>query len=676
MSVQARIQQLVTQLTEHGYRYYVQNQPQISDAEYDSLFRELEALEAAHPELVSLESPTRRVGASALSVFESVRHRVPMLSLDNAMNEEELTDFDKRVREALEVSEVDYTVEYKFDGVAVSLVYQDGVLIEAATRGDGETGEKITDNIRTISVIPLRLCGEEKQGILEVRGEVLFLNQGFARYNSERVAAGEAPFANPRNAAAGSLRQLDSRETAKRPLSFFAYGIGAVDGSWAALSSTPLCGVIQTLGDLGFPTSPDYKVACGIKQVIESYRLAESQRSALSFEVDGLVIKVNRRDWQETLGFRHRSPRWAVAAKFKPLEANTKLLDITLQVGRTGVLTPVAVLEPVVVGGVTVTRATLHNREEIERKGVMIGDTVVVRRQGDVIPAVVAPVVSLRSGEERSFIFPERCPACDSAVESSQDEVAVRCVNPACPAQLVERLGHFVSRDAFDIEGLGERWIVLLVERGLARSAADLFRLTEERLLTLPRMGEVLAAKFVAAIALKKRISLSRFLFALGIRHVGVRMAEVLAEQFGTLESFLAADQERLIAVADIGPETAKEIARFLKDPEQRLVISELLELGVVVDSVVKPSDQDLRFSGLTFVVTGTLASYGRKEIEARIKSLGGKVSSSVSSKTSYLLAGTEAGSKLAEAQKLGVQVISEGEFERMITSLPQPPSS
>lgn len=672
----SRIDQLVEELNDHSYRYYVLSQPTISDAEYDQLFRELQKLEAAHPDHVRPESPTQRVGAKPLEGFATVRHRLPMLSLDNAMNEEELTDFDEQVRRFLAKdggapAEIEYTVEYKFDGVAVSLVYQDGRLAQAATRGDGTTGEDVTLNVRTIKAIPLSLRSKEAlKGVLEVRGEVLFRKKEFDALNEERQARGEETFANPRNAASGSLRQLDPQETAKRPLWFFSYGVGVVDSpskGIAALSREPLASAMRAVEKLGFSISPGYRVVRGAKALAEAYREAEASRDSLPFEVDGIVVKVNDVALQERLGFRQRSPRWAIAAKFKPVEAVTKLEDIIIQVGRTGALTPVAVLKPVRVGGVVVARATLHNQDEIERKGLLIGDSVVVRRQGDVIPAVVAAVTAARTGDEKKFRFPSKCPECGSAVERPEGEAVTRCPNPQCPAKLHNRLVHFASRDAMDIEGLGDKMVELLLEHNLVRDLPDLFSLSVEALQELPRMGEVSSKNLVQSIQASKERPLARLIFALGIRHVGSKTAQTLARQSGTIEKFLSLTEEELLAMEEVGPETAGSVAEFLADSYSQRLVHALLEHGVRPAPEVARPTQGGAFAGQSFVLTGTLSSMSRKEAEEKILDRGGKVSSSVSKKTSYVVAGESPGSKLDAAKKLGVPVLSEQEFSALL---------
>ena len=662
--VQKEIDNLVLDLNEQAWRYYVLDAPVISDAEYDRRFRRLQELEAEHPELKRSDSPTMRVGGAPLSDFPKADHRVPMLSLSNAMDEGEIEDFYSQVARFLDLDEkaaeeLEFTAEYKFDGLAVSLSYQDGVFVRGATRGDGSQGEDVSENIRTIKAIPLRLRGDNTGGLIEVRGEVLFLRQDFERLNEKRVAAGEEPFANPRNAAAGSLRQLDPSITAARPLTFFAYGLHA-----EGLSETHWQNM-QRVAELGFRLSPNLQVLKGRAALLEGFRRAGEARESLPFEIDGVVFKLNDCSLQEKLGFRHRSPRWAIAAKFAPVEENTKLLDIIIQVGRTGALTPVAVLAPVSVGGVTVSRATLHNEDEISRKGLLIGDTVVVRRQGDVIPAVVSNIPALRDGSERVFVFPKHCPECETVVEKSADEAVYRCPNPHCPARLSERIMHFAAREAADIEGLGEKNVELLLEHGCLTGIADLYRLSREKLLSLPRFAELSASNLLAAIEKSKDISLERFIFALGIRHVGAKTALSLARQAGSLEKFLTLSEEELLKIEEVGPEIARSISLFLASSDERKVVSDLLSLGLNVRAAAAPVSGSL--AGLTFVLTGTLESMSRSEAERRITELSGKVSSSVSRKTSFVVAGSDAGSKLDKARELGVKVIGEGELTDLL---------
>ena len=667
LDAKAHISHLVSELNRHSELYHQKATPEISDAEYDRLYRELEQLEEKYPELRLAESPTHRVGGKILEGFSSVRHRIPMLSLDNAMSAEELLEFDQRVqrflvKEGQSVDGLNYTIEHKFDGVAVSLIYEQGVFTIGATRGDGAEGEDVTNNLKTVRTIPLRLAGATRLETLEVRGEVLFAKAHFEEINSERVAAGEAPFANPRNAAAGTLRQLDSAVTARRPLTFYAYGFGHIAGGELPDTHEES---MRWAERLGFSISPGFRVVSPGSELAAVYQRGVAERATLPFEVDGLVVKVNSYVFQRSLGFRERSPRFAIAAKFPPVEENTKLLDVVYQVGRTGAVTPVAVLSPVKVGGVVVSRATLHNEDEIVRKGIRIGDTVVVRRQGDVIPAVVAPVVALRDGSEREIIFPKSCPECESALVRPEGEVVARCVNKGCPAKIEQRILHFASRDALDIEGLGDKMVALLLEQGVVREIPDLFTLTTEQLQALPRMGELSSKNLVEAITKAKQTTLAKFIFGLGIRHVGERTARVLAEAVRTVEGLLAVSETSLLSVAEIGTETARAIAEFLADPKERELIEKLLSVGVTCAPVEVVQGGAL--SGKSIVVTGTLPTLSRTEIEDLIIAHGGKPAASVSKKTSFVVAGSDAGSKLKKATELGVAVITEGEFLKRI---------
>jgi DNA ligase (NAD+) len=664
---------LVKQLNEHSYRYYVLAEPTISDAEYDRKFRELESLERAHPEAIVADSPTQRVGASPVAGFQTVRHREPMLSLNNAMNEGEIREFHQQVLRFLEregaseaITAVSYTVELKFDGIALSLTYEDGLLVQALTRGDGESGEQVLAQVKTVRTIPLRLRGEFPER-LEVRGEVVLPREHFERLNEQRVVAGEPPFANPRNAAAGSLRQLDPSITAQRKLAFFAYGlIGVAEQGHNA--------ILAHARELGFVISPFIRTQLTIDGVVKAFDEAAALRATFPFDIDGIVVKVDPTSLQAILGTRQRSPRWAVAGKFPPVEEHTVLRDISLQVGRTGVLTPVAVLDPIRVGGVTVSRATLHNLDEIERKGLLIGDTVVVRRQGDVIPAVIAPVVAARNGDERQFIPPSHCPVCGSGIVRDREAAAMRCPNRLCSAQSAARIIHYAKREAADISGLGEKMVALLLEHGLISDVSSLYDLTIAQLESLPRMGHQSSGNLVTAIEKSKKISLERFIFALGIRHVGERTAQALATHYGSLQKVRVATVDELISIPDIGEETAFAISEFLSDPSERELIDRLLSRGVQVEEsegVSRTSGGETvgggPLKGLTFVVTGTLPSFTRTEVERFIQHHGGTVSSSVSKRTSYLVAGDEAGSKLKKAEVLGVSVLTEAGLRAMV---------
>ncbi|MCB0318450.1 MAG: NAD-dependent DNA ligase LigA, partial [Bdellovibrionales bacterium] len=590
-----RIDHLVTELNDHSFRYYVLSSPIISDAKYDKLFRELQELESKNPEFIRLDSPSKRVGAEPLDGFTSVQHKIPMLSLNNAMNAEDLSDFDDQVKRFLQKeskleAEIEYAVEYKFDGVAVSLIYKHGNLHQALTRGDGIYGEDITLNVKTIHSVPLKLRGRNLPDYLEIRGEVLFLLEDFSKLNEERVLAGEAAFANPRNAASGSLRQLDSSITANRPLVFYGYGFGAVENFQLPNSHTDC---IKQISEFGFRTSPISQAVIGVDSLIKIYQQAENKRDELPFEVDGLVVKVNSLSFQEILGFRQRSPRWAIAAKFSAVEENTKLLDIHIQVGRTGALTPVAELEPVQVGGVTVSRATLHNEDEIKRKDLRIGDTVIVKRQGDVIPAVVASLPALRDGSEKKFIFPKKCPVCQTKVERPEGEAIYRCPNPSCAAKNEQRVIYFASRNAADIDGLGEKIVKQLFEHDLITDIASLYDLTLEQLLTLPQTKEKKAANLLAALEESKKIPLEKFIFALGIRHVGERAAAIIAKQVGSIEKFLKLTEDELLSINEIGEGTAKAVVDYINEPDEVRMIQKLIGKGFELKQPEKSTSSD-----------------------------------------------------------------------------------
>ncbi|MGI6523996.1 MAG: NAD-dependent DNA ligase LigA [Bdellovibrionota bacterium] len=662
--IKKEIDDLVEALNQHSYRYYVLSQPIISDAEYDREFRRLTELEKKYPQYLRPDSPSTRVGSAPLTAFTTVQHVLPMLSLNNAMNEGELREFDRSVRKLLEKSdllkgEVTYCAEDKFDGLAVSLLYRDGVFVRGATRGDGSSGEDVTANIKTIKAIPLRLRGVT-EGEVEIRGEVVFLKDEFDKLNAERIARGEEPFANPRNAAAGSLRQLDSNVTAKRPLTFFAYGVAVASGLDLPKSQYE---TMQLTAELGFKISPFLRLIKGSDGIVAAYNAAQAERNNVPYDVDGVVFKVDSFELQDSLGFRQRSPRWAIAGKFVPIEEHTKLLDIVIQVGRTGALTPVAMLEPVRVGGVVVTRATLHNEDEIERKGILIGDTVVVRRQGDVIPAVVAPIISVRTGQEKKFIFPKKCPECGSKVSRAAGEAVTRCTNPKCPAKLEQRIFHFAAREAADIEGLGQKLIASLLEQNLVQDIADIYALTYDDLLTLPRMADKSCKNIIAAIEASKKIALDKFIYALGIRHVGERTAQIIARYVKTLEKFLDLTESELLQIHEIGSETAAAVSAYMAADDERAMIARLLSLGVVVEPFVVEDLKDGFFKDKTVVLTGTLKTMSRLEATEKIVEQGGKVTSAVTAKTDFLVSGSEPGSKYKKAVDLNVKILTEGEF-------------
>jgi DNA ligase (NAD+) len=655
-----RAEALREQIEEHNYRYHVLDDPTIPDAAYDRLMRELQALEADHPDLITPNSPTQRVGGQPLSGFRQVTHVMPMLSLGNAFAPEDVRDFDRRVRERLEMEgDVDYAAEPKLDGVAMSLLYRDGVLERAATRGDGTTGEDITHNARTIDAVPLRLRGDGFPSLLEVRGEVYMPKAGFEAFNAAARERGEKVFVNPRNAAAGSLRQLDPRLTAQRPLAFFAYATGQVEGG--SLPDTH-SGVLEELRRWGFPVCAENRVVRGAQGCLDYYQQIGNKRDQLPFEIDGVVYKVNRHDQQRELGFVSRAPRWAVAHKYPAQEELTRIVDIDVQVGRTGALTPVARLEPVFVGGVTVTNATLHNEDEVRRKDVRIGDQVIVRRAGDVIPEVVGVVLDERPDDAREFIMPELCPVCGSVVDRQEGEAVSRCTGGLfCAAQRKEAIRHFASRRALDIEGLGDKLIDQLVELGLVSSVADVFRLDLESIVSLERMAEKSARNLMTAIEQSKSTELPRLLYALGIREVGDSTARSLARHFGSLDALMAAEQEQLLAVPDVGPVVAGHIAAFFEEPHNREVIAALREAGLHwPEHEPAAPDTEGPLAGKTYVLTGSLSAMTRSEAKERLIALGAKVSGSVSSKTTAVVAGENAGSKLTKAESLGVEVLGE----------------
>ncbi len=662
------------EIERHNHAYYVLDAPSIPDAEYDRLFRELQALEQRYPELLTADSPTQRVGGTPLREFPQRRHGVPMLSLNNAFSPEEVEAFDKRVRDGLEtIAAIDYAVEPKFDGLAISLTYENGLFTTGATRGDGVTGEEVTPNLRTLRCIPLRLQGEGWPALIEIRGEVLMFKADFAALNVRQRERGDKEFANPRNAAAGSLRQLDSKITASRPLSFFAYGVGAGADALAVGTHGEL---MDKLAAWGFPVASERGVVTGSRGLLEFFAKIGSLRSALPYDIDGVVYKVNRLDWQARLGFVSRAPRFAIAHKFPAEEALTEVLGIDVQVGRTGAITPVARLKPVFVGGVTVTNATLHNEDEVRRKDVRVGDTVIVRRAGDVIPEVVAIVPEKRPSRDLfggeplhpPFAMPTVCPECGSAVEKGDDEAVARCTGGLyCPAQRKQALLHFAARRAMDIEGLGDKLVDQLVDAGLVHSPADLYSLTLETLAGLERMGEKSALNLLAAIDKSRQTTLARFIFALGIRNVGESTARDLARYFGTLDALLAADGEALQRVPDVGPVVAASIAGFMAEAHNRQVVADLREAGVCWPEGEPAVGAPQIFAGMTLVLTGTLPTLKRDDAKAMIEAAGGKVAGSVSKKTDFVVAGAEAGSKLEKATELGVPVIDEAALLKML---------
>ena len=663
MSLQQQIDTLRQDLRRYEYEYHVLDNPTIPDAEYDRLFHQLKALEAAHPELITADSPTQRVGAKPLSGFAQIRHEIPMLSLDNAFSDEEFYAFVKRIEDRLiRLPEpLTFCCEPKLDGLAVSILYVNGVLTQAATRGDGTTGEDITANIRTIRNIPLQLLMDNPPARLEVRGEVFMPHAGFERLNQQALEKGEKTFANPRNAAAGSLRQLDPKITSKRPLVLNAYGIGIAEG--VDLPNTHY-DRLQWLKSIGIPVNPEIRLCNGTDEVLDFYRDIQNKRSALGYDIDGTVLKINDIALQEKLGFISKAPRWAIAYKFPAQEELTRLNDVEFQVGRTGAITPVAKLEPVFVAGVTVSNATLHNGDEIERLDIAIGDTVVIRRAGDVIPQIIGVLHDRRPADARPIVFPETCPVCDSAIVRIEGEAVARCTGGLfCAAQRKEALKHFVSRKAMDIDGVGGKLIEQLVDRELVHTPADLFKLDLTTLTRLERMGTKSAENALASLEKAKNTTLARFIFALGIREVGEATALNLANHFKTLEALQNADLEALQQVADVGEVVANRILAFWHEPHNVAVVNDLIAQGVHWETVETKEVTENRFKGKTVVLTGTLTQMGRNEAKALLQEMGAKVSGSVSAKTDFVIAGDAAGSKLTKAQELGVTILTEEEF-------------
>jgi DNA ligase (NAD+) len=657
--VQGRCLWLRRELNRHNHAYHVLDSPTIPDVEYDKLFRELQSIEEAHPDLITPDSPTQRVGGAALAQFPPVRHSLPMLSINNGFSESDIVAFDRRTRDALKTdAEVEYATELKFDGLAINLRYEDGVLVQAATRGDGATGENVTANIRTIRCIPLRLHTDHPPKIIDVRGEVLMFKSDFAKLNARQREAGQKEFANPRNAAAGSLRQLDPGITSQRALRFFAYGIGVLDGAEMPGSHSSL---LDWYVQLGIPVCNERAVVQGAQGLLAFFHNIGAKRKQLPYEIDGVMYKVNRVADQQKLGFVSRAPRFALAHKFPAEEAMTIVQDIGVQVGRTGAITPVARLAPVTVGGVVVTNATLHNEDEVRRKDIRIGDTVIVRRAGDVIPEVVAFVPERRPADARQFVMPTVCPVCGSPIIRLEEEAIARCSGGwvKCAAQRKGGLLHFVSRRAMDIEGLGDQLVEQLVDKHIITTAADLYKLGFTALAELARMADKSAQNVLNALEKSKSTTLARFIYALGIRHVGESTAKELARHFGNLDALLHATEEQLLEVADVGPVVARSIMAFLADPLNLELIEQLRAAGITW-SENTPERVRKVLAGKTFVLTGTLPTLSREAAAAMIEAEGGKVSGSVSRKTSYVVAGEDAGSKLVKAQELGLPVIDE----------------
>lgn len=662
----ARVAELHALLHDHSHRYHVLDNPSISDAEYDALFSELLALEEQYPELSSVDSPTQRVGAPPLDGFQTVKHAVPMLSLGNAFSRDELNDFDRRVRERLEhdQAQVVYVAEPKLDGLAISLRYENGVFVQGATRGDGQTGENVTENLRTIDMIPLKLRSDNPPAVLEARGEVFMTHAAFQSLNQAMEAAGKATFVNPRNAAAGSLRQLDSRKTAQRKLSINLYGLGELQG--IELPDSQL-DALHLLAAFGFPVNAETSRCEGIDACYEFYEALLQRRADLGYEIDGVVFKVDSRAEQRELGFVSRAPRWAIAQKFPAEEALTVLEGVEFQVGRTGALTPVARLQPVFVGGVTVSNATLHNMDEIMRKDVRVGDTVIVRRAGDVIPEVVRSIPEKRPADSAAIVLPKVCPVCGSEVAHSEAEVKARCTGGLqCAAQRREAIKHFASRRAMDIDGLGDKLVEQLFDEGLIASVADLYTLSAEQLLSLPRMGEKSASNLINAISVSRKTTLARFIFALGIRDIGESGGALLASHFGSLQAVMDADEDALTSIDDIGPIAASSVKSFFSNPDNRAVVDALLASGIELPSN-DAVQTDNSLSGNTYVLTGTLTLFTRDQAKQKLQQLGAKVTGSVSKKTTAVFAGESPGSKVTKAESLGVPVLNEEELLQII---------
>jgi DNA ligase (NAD+) len=667
--VQDEVNTLRSELNQHNYRYYVLDDPSIPDAEYDRLLNRLKKLETENPSLITSDSPTQRVGAKPLDAFTQVQHEVPMLSLDNAFSEDDMRDFDRRVRERLQTENlIEYACEPKLDGIAVSLLYENGVLVRAATRGDGNTGEDITLNIRTLETVPLRLMGKDYPPKLEVRGEVFMPKAGFDALNEKARLSNDKVFVNPRNAAAGSLRQLDSAITASRPLEMYCYSVGVSEGGQLLNSHTKLLSQLKTWG---LRINPETKIVKGVDECLKYYNAMQAKRAKLPYEIDGIVFKVDTLDAQKTLGFVSRSPRWAIAHKFPAQEEMTQLLAVEFQVGRTGAITPVARLQPVFVGGVTVSNATLHNMDEIERLDVREGDTVIVHRAGDVIPKIVSVVLEKRSENAKKVKLPKVCPVCGSHIERSESEVAARCTGGLyCAAQRKEAIKHFASRRAMDVEGLGDKLVELLVDNGFLKTVTDLFSLSHEQLSNLERMGDKSAQNLLDALEQSKKTTLPRFIYALGIREVGEATALSLSNYFGNLNAIMKADEALLQTVPDVGPVVAKNIVDFFSEPHNTQVIDGLKKAGVTWQEGEPQAKQNLPLSGQTFVLTGTLEVMTREEAKEKLQALGATVSESVSKKTSCVVAGPGAGSKLTKAESLDVRVMDEGEFLKLLESL------
>ena len=658
IEIKKRLDSLREEINAHNYSYYVLDNPEVPDSEYDRLLQELSNIEDQNPELITSDSPTQRVGATPLDSFSEVKHEVPMLSLGNAFSDQDMSDFDKRIREGVEKESIEYAAEPKLDGLAISLLYNNGLLERAATRGDGRTGEDVTLNIRTIDAIPLKLRGNNFPPLIEIRGEVVMPKAGFEKLNQQQLEKGEKAFVNPRNAAAGSLRQLDPQITATRPLSFYSYGVGLIDGMPLPSKHSDM---MENLKAWGLRINTESKVVKGTKGCIEYYESLAKKRNDLPDEIDGIVYKVNDIKFQDIMGFVSRAPRWAIARKFPAQEEMTTLLDIDIQVGRTGALTPVARLEPVFVGGVTVSNATLHNQDEIDRLDVRKGDTVIVRRAGDVIPQIVSVVKSKRQGKPRRFYLPEKCPVCDSETARFDEEAVTYCTGGLfCEAQRKEAIKHFASRRAMNVDGLGDKLVEQLVDEGLIHTIADLYHLDIDSLSKLDRMAEKSAKNLVTSLDKSKATTLARFVFSLGIHSIGETTAQTLANHFSTLENIIKADEEKLLEVPDVGPIVAENLLAFFKQKHNIEVVEQLLAVGINWPKIKKRAMEEQPLVGKTFVVTGTLTTMGRNDAKSALQELGAKVAGSVSKKTDYVVVGENAGSKATKAVDLGVTILDE----------------
>jgi len=666
--IKRRVEELRELIHYHDYKYYVENNPEISDYEYDQLMRELKELEERYPSLRSPTSPTQRVGGEPVEGFPTVEHRVPMLSLDNTYSEEEIREFEARLHRELPGEKFEYVVELKIDGVSIALIYEEGVFARGATRGDGRRGDEVTSNLRTVRAIPLKLR-KNVPGTVEVRGEVYMTLSGFREVNKEREEAGESLFANPRNAAAGSLKLLDPKITSRRPLDSFIYNL--TESISVRIPSTHFES-LQLLKEWGFKVNPHIKLCKDIQEVIDWCNVWSKKKDSLDYEVDGMVIKVNSISQQMRLGFTSKSPRWAIAYKFPAKQATTKIRDIIVQVGRTGALTPVAILEPTPLAGSTISRATLHNEDEIRRKDIRIGDTVILEKGGDVIPEVVKVVEGKRTGKERKFFIPRRCPVCGAEVVRLEDEAVARCIGSSCPAQLKERIAHYARRTAMDIEGLGDKLINQLVDKGLVHDIADLYKLDLTTLSSLERMGKKSAQNLLCRIERSKSQSLGRLIFALGIRYVGARGARILSEHFSSMDELAEATQEELEAISEIGPRTAQSIVLFFKEEKNRKLLEKLRKFGVQMGKVEEKKEGG-PLAGSKFVFTGSLEHYSRDEARELVERLGARVVSSVSKKVDYVVVGEDPGSKYEKAKTVGVKTLNEKEFRELIENIPLP---